>query len=59
MQEAFAVALGRWRTTACRPTLAAGPAGQLVVTANGARTLIGQLVEASLPFLKRHLLPAS
>lgn len=35
------------------------PAGRLVVTAAGARTLIGQLVETSLPFLQRHLPPAS
>jgi pimeloyl-ACP methyl ester carboxylesterase len=35
------------------------PAGQLVVTDSGAHTLIGQLVEVSLPFLKRHLPPAS
>jgi CBS domain-containing protein len=31
------------------------PAGRLVVTAAGAHTLIGQLVEVSLPFLKRRL----
>ena len=31
------------------------PAGQLVVTASGAHTLIGQLIEVSLPFLERHL----
>lgn len=35
------------------------PAGQLVVTDSGAHTLIDQLVEVSLPFLKRHLSPAS
>jgi len=35
------------------------PAGQLVVTAAGAHTLIGQLVEVALPFLQRHLPPAS
>jgi 2-hydroxy-6-oxonona-2,4-dienedioate hydrolase len=35
------------------------PAGQLVVTADGAHTLIGQLVEVALPFLQRHLPPAS
>jgi pimeloyl-ACP methyl ester carboxylesterase len=35
------------------------PAGQLVVTAAGAHTLIGQLVEVSMPFLERHLPPAS
>ena len=34
-------------------------AGQLVITDAGAHTLIDQLVEASLPFLKRHLPPAS
>jgi pimeloyl-ACP methyl ester carboxylesterase len=33
------------------------PAGQLVVTGSGAHTLIGQLVEVSLPFLQRHLSP--
>jgi hypothetical protein len=31
------------------------PAGRLVVTATGAHTLIGQLIEVSLPFLERHL----
>jgi len=35
------------------------PAGQLAVTDSGAHTLIGQLVEVSLPFLERHLLSAS
>jgi 2-hydroxy-6-oxonona-2,4-dienedioate hydrolase len=35
------------------------PAGQLVVTDSGAHTLIDQLVEVSLPFLARHLSPAS
>ena len=35
------------------------PAGQLVVIDSGAHTLIGQLVEVSLPFLERHLPPAS
>ena len=35
------------------------PSGQLVVTDSGAHTLIGQLVEVSLPFLERHLLSAS
>jgi hypothetical protein len=35
------------------------PAGRLVVTAAGAHTLIAQLVETSLPFLQRHLPPAS
>jgi 2-hydroxy-6-oxonona-2,4-dienedioate hydrolase len=35
------------------------PAGRLVVTATGAHTLIDQLVEVSLPFLERHLPPAS
>jgi 2-hydroxy-6-oxonona-2,4-dienedioate hydrolase len=35
------------------------PAGRLVVTATGAHTLIGQLVEVSMPFLQRHLTPAS
>jgi 2-hydroxy-6-oxonona-2,4-dienedioate hydrolase len=35
------------------------PAGQLVVTADGAHTLIGRLVEVALPFLKRHLSPTS
>ena len=35
------------------------PAGQLVVTAAGTHTLIGQLVEVALPFLQRHLPPAS
>jgi 2-hydroxy-6-oxonona-2,4-dienedioate hydrolase len=35
------------------------PAGRLVVTDSGAHTLIGQLVEVSLPFLQRHLPPAS
>jgi hypothetical protein len=35
------------------------PGGQLVVTDSGAHTLIGQLVEVSVPFLKRHLSPAS
>jgi 2-hydroxy-6-oxonona-2,4-dienedioate hydrolase len=35
------------------------PAGQLVVTATGAHTLVDQVVETSLPFLKRHLSPAS
>ena len=34
------------------------PAGQLTVTAAGAHTLIGQLVEVSLPFLERYLPPA-
>ena len=35
------------------------PAGRLVVTAAGAHTLIDQLVEVSMPFLERHLPPAS
>jgi hypothetical protein len=35
------------------------PAGRLVVTAAGAHTLIGQLVETALPFLRRHLPPAT
>jgi len=35
------------------------PAGQLVVTDSGAHTLIDQLVEASLPFLQRHLPPVT
>ena len=35
------------------------PAGQLVVTATGAHTLIDQLIEVSLPFLERHLPPPS
>jgi 2-hydroxy-6-oxonona-2,4-dienedioate hydrolase len=35
------------------------PAGQLVVTATGAHTLIGPWVEVSLTFLQRHLPPPS
>lgn len=35
------------------------PAGQLVVTDAGAHTLIDQLVQVSLPFLMRHLSPAT
>jgi 2-hydroxy-6-oxonona-2,4-dienedioate hydrolase len=31
------------------------PAGRLVVTAAGAHTLVGELVEVALPFLRRHL----
>jgi 2-hydroxy-6-oxonona-2,4-dienedioate hydrolase len=35
------------------------PAAELIVTDSGAHTLIGQLVEVSLPFLERHLSPTS
>jgi 2-hydroxy-6-oxonona-2,4-dienedioate hydrolase len=35
------------------------PAAELIVTDSGAHTLIGQLVEVSLPFLERHLSPTN